>query len=274
MEIIDFRIRPRTAFFLQGISPDPIPEFQRYIQRYKATVGEGRLAITTLEESTRDMLSQGVTRAVITGSDARSNEEVYKAIQAFPHVYIGLAGIDIHQGHSKGVEDLEKAYTEYGLAGLNVSPYLSGVYADDERYHPLYDLSDKMGKTVTIHSSLHYNPKSVMELGNPRYVDQVAVDFPNLRIVMAHAGSGFGMAAAWIADRHKNVYLDFSALHPRYTDPMMAQAINTILRDKAIYGSGFPCLHFDIFKEWRHVVQEANMKRFLCDNVLKALRMD
>ena len=273
MDIIDFRMRPKTPYFMQGITPNPTVEFQRYIKLYKATVGKGRLEITNLQSSTEEMHSKGVTKGVIVGGDIEGNKIVYETIQEFPDDYIGLAGVDITQGVTKGLEELEKCYTEYNLPGLNVSSYLSGVYANDPKMYPLYALSEKMGKLVSIHASLHYNPARKMDLGNPYIVDEIAVDFPNLRIVIAHAGSGYGMTAAWIADRHKNIYLDFSGLHPRYTDPMMSMAINTVLQKKAIYGSGHPCLHFDIHKEWKHVIHEGNQQNFFHDNALRALGM-
>ena len=273
-EIIDFRVRPQMPVFFDGIWPETRPEFVRYWKLYKADERKHLLDFISLEESTKNMQEAGVGRAVIAVSDALDNIDVYNAVTAFPDAYIGLASINIAAGITEACDELEKAYKEYGLVGLDLNPYLMGIYANDPKLYPLYALSSQMNKSVHIHCSINYSSYEVMDIGHPKYIDRVAVDFPNLRIVMRHAGRGFGQAAGWVVDRHRNVYIDVTALHPRYMDPLMLMAINTILRKKTIYGSSFPLLEYNVWEEWQHIIQQGNHQFFFRDNALRALGLE
>lgn len=273
-QILDFRVRPQMPVFMDGIHPNTRPEFVRYMKLYKANERKHHLEFISLEESTKKMQEAGVGRAVIAVSDGIDNVEVYNAVTALPDAYIGLASVDINAGVTEAYDDLEKAYKEYGLVGLDINPYLTGVYPNDRKMYPLYTLSNQMNKSVHIHCSINYSSYEVMDIGHPKYIDRVAVDFPKLRIVMRHAGRGFSQTAGWVVDRHRNVYLDVTALHPRYMNPMMLMAMNTILRKKTIYGSSFPLLEYTIWEEWKHIIQEGNHKFFFRDNALRALGME
>lgn len=268
MTVIDFRVRPRTAYFFKDMVPTVIPEYRAYLKMFHAGP---RLRIGTLEESVVEMTSGEVTHGVIFSDSAEGNLEVCAACRQFPDRYYGLAGIDITKGVTKGVFDLDKAYHEYGLLGLSLSAFMTGIPADDPRYFPLYALSDKAGRMVQIHSAAHFNPAVPLEVADPRVIDRVAVHFPGLRIVMCHAGYGFGNIALSVLMRHPNMFADFSGIHPRALHRDMIAAINGPLREKAIFGTNYPCLTFDIVSEWRKVVTKDNHELFFHLNAEKAL---
>jgi uncharacterized protein len=271
MDIVDFRVRPRTAFFLKDLVPNPGPEWIRYLKMYKLVPGEGMLAPVPLEEATEEIKAAGVSRAVIFGGNPEGNKVVRDAVAQYPDFYIGLAGVDMRRGPTQSYKDLELAYKEYGFHGVYLIPALSNVYADDPIMYPLYALSESMGKMVAVHTSIHYFTERLMDLGDPRRIDKVAGQFPDMRIVMGHAGRGFGMNAAWIADRHPNVYLDLTAIAPKYVPQDLLYAANTFLRDKTIYGSSYPALGYDVYKEWMELMRESNHERFFRNNAIKAL---
>jgi predicted TIM-barrel fold metal-dependent hydrolase len=155
MEIIDFRVRPRTEFFLKDVVPKVIPAYEKYVEVFHM---EPRLTLTSLDESVAEMTAASITRGVIFSPNASGNQKVHEACSRFPDHYYGLAGIDITEGVTKGVADLERAYDELGLLGLSLSPFMTGIRPDDPRYYPLYALSDRQGKFVQIHSAVHFNP--------------------------------------------------------------------------------------------------------------------
>ena len=268
MTIIDFRVRPRTAYFFKDLVPDVIPAYRAYVKMFHI---EPRLRLVSMEESVAEMTSGEVTHGVIFSGSAEGNLKVRDACRKFPDQYIGLAGIDITRGVTRGMLDLEQAYEEYGLAGLSLSSFTTGIPADDPRYFPLYALSEKADKVVQIHCAVHFNPLLPLEISEPVHIDHIAVNFPGLRIVMCHAGFGFGDAGLAVVARHPNMFADFSGLHPKALPREMIQAINGPLKDKAIFGTNYPCLTFDIVSEWRKVVREENQSAFFLLNAQRAL---
>ena len=272
MEIVDFRVRPRTTNFYRSIYPTLIPELKNYerIFDYDGRARKRRIP-STFEESIEEMRQGGVSKGVIFAGNGANNQEVFETCARFPDVYYGLADADPREGVGKTFADLERAYVEYNLKGLNLSPWWTGVSPLDSRCYPLYALSEKLGKMVQIHSSIHYNTRVPLDVCHPMNVDKLAVDFPNLRIVMSHAGMGFGTAAVTVASRHENVYLEFSGLHPKHVPQEMLYAVNTILKKKALFGTNYPCLGFEAVTAWKQAIREENHHLFFCENAKRVL---
>lgn len=268
VEIIDFRVRPSTAYFFRDLVPTVIPAFRKYEKLFH--IGP-RLVLTSLEDFVKHMASSSVGKGVLFSPDAAGNLEVHKACKQFPDHFYGLAGIDISAGSARGVEDLQHAYEDLGLFGLSLSPFLSGIVPDDPRCYPLYELSEKMGKMVQIHSAVHFNPAVPPEISHPGHIDRIAADFPNLRIVMCHAGLGFDTMGLSIVEKHPNMFAEFSGFHPRATDRRFVEAIDGDLKDKVIFGTTFPCLDFNIAGIWKKMLSEEAQLRFFHDNARRAL---
>jgi len=180
-----------------------------------------------------------------------------------------LAGIDIREGVTQGVADLEIAYLEYGLSGLTLTPCLSGVSATDPRYYPLYALSEKMDRLVHIHSSQHFNPALPIDFCSPAHIDRIAIHFPGLRLVLGHGGIGFGTLGCIVASRHDNMYIDFCGLRPKYLPKEMITLINSSLRKRAIFGSNFPTLPYESVEEWKDFIKPENHELFFGQNALR-----
>jgi predicted TIM-barrel fold metal-dependent hydrolase len=92
-----------------------------------------------------------------------------------------------------------------------------------------------------------------------------------MKLVMSHAGVGFGGLALAIAQRHPNVYLEFSAIKPRHLPAPFIKAINSYLRDRVLFGSDYPLIEFSIVEEWKKIVDEKNHDRFFHDNAAQLL---
>ena len=235
---------------------------------------EPRLRLGTLQESVEEMTAGDVTHGVIFSGNAEGNLQVAEACRQFPDNYYGLAGIDITEGVTRGMLDLEKAYFDLGLPGLGLSPFMTGIPADDPRYYPLHALSEKAGRMVQIHSAAHFNPDVPLEVADPMAIDRLAIQFPKLRLVISHAGYGFGDVGLSIAMRHPNVFADFSGLHPKSMFPGWLAQINGPLREKAIFGTNYPCLSFDVVDKWRQVISPENQECFFHLNAAKALGVE
>ncbi|MCZ7585091.1 MAG: amidohydrolase family protein [Deltaproteobacteria bacterium] len=274
MDIIDFRVRPRTQWFLKDLVPKPIPAFELYLKLFGGTPDQKRLTPATVEESIEDMHEYGITKGVIFAGDAEGTANVVEVCEKFPDSYIGLAGVRPEHGVQKAYQDLKRFYLDHNLRGLNMSPYLTGVYATDRRNYPLYQLSEELGRCVVIHSSAHYNPNTPLDLSDPMEVDKVAVDFPDLKLVITHGGYGFGDLGPTIANRHKNVYLDLTSIHPRALTKTIIALANTQLRNKIIFGTNYPCFEYDIVELWKKTLDEKVLERFFYKNAARVLGLD
>ena len=114
------------------------------------------------------------------------------------------------------VREFEELVRDRGFRGLSVRPFMIGLPADDRRYYPLYAKCVELDVPVSIHSSANWTTVSVSDLGHPRHIDVVAADFPELKLIMSHAGYPWVLEACLLAWKYPNVYLELAAHRPRY----------------------------------------------------------
>ena len=79
-----------------------------------------------------------------------------------------------------------------------------------------------------------------LKYSNPMYVDDVAVDFPDMPIILAHPSFPWQDEALAVATHKPKVYIDLSGWSPKYFPPNLVQYANTLLKDKVLFGSDFP----------------------------------
>jgi hypothetical protein len=269
LEVIDFRIRLRTPEALKAWVPKPIPQFEQYIEFYKM---HPRLTYQTPEETIEEMKKAGIAKAVLCSGSAEGNKFVLKMCKDYSDVFFGIAGAKLEKGVMNAYKELKKSLKE-GLLGFNFGGLLQNppMAIDDSKLYPLYALCSDYDACVIIHSSLHYYTGAKLYLNHPFRIDNVAVDFPDLRIVMSHAGNGFGDLPLVLAHRHPNVYLEVSALRPKHLLQSYITAMNKYLRHKFIFGSDYPLLPFAIIEEWKKCVKEENHEKFFHQNAMNAL---
>jgi hypothetical protein len=194
----------------------------------------------------------GITRSLITGFDERSsvgetfipNELVAPIAQKYPDRFIPFAGVDVGRG-MEGVRELEHWIRERGFRGVSLRPFMIGLPADHRRCYPVYAKCAELGVPVSIHTSANWTTMMVNDFGHPRHIDPVACDFPELRIIMSHAGYPWVLEAVMLAWKHPNVYLELAAHRPRYLaepgtgwEPLLRFGQTTI-SDKVLFGSGW-----------------------------------
>jgi predicted TIM-barrel fold metal-dependent hydrolase len=205
------------------------------------------------EDQVMGLLDQaGIGRTLITGFDEWSsvhetfipNELVAGLAERHPDRFIPFAGIDVLRGMD-GVRELEHLVRDRGFKGLSLRPFMIGLPADDRRYYPLYAKCVELGVPLSIHTSANWTTVAVSDLGHPRHIDTVAADFPELDIVMSHAGYPWVLEAVLLAWKYPNVYLELAAHRPRYIatpgtgwEPLLRFGANTI-KDKVLFGTGW-----------------------------------
>lgn len=113
-------------------------------------------------------------------------------------------------------EQLSKLVTQQGFKGVKLYPTYNYFYPNDSALYPLYAVAEKLEIPILFHTGSSVFKNSRIKYGNPIFYDDVAVDFPNLKIVMAHGGRGPWYDEAFVMARlHPNVYIDVTGLPPQ-----------------------------------------------------------
>ena len=169
-----------------------------------------------------------------------TEEEVLETVRQANGRVVGLAGFNPFKGmHS--VRQVEKAVREYGFKGCYVHPYGWGLPLNDRKFYPLYAKCTELGVPVSMqvgHSAEHM-PN---EFGRPIHLDDIALDFPELKVIGAHTGWPWTEEMISLAWKHENVYLGIDAHHPKYLEPTLLHFMKTRGQNKVLWGTNYPAV--------------------------------
>lgn len=232
----------------------------------------------------------GITRTLITGFDERTsvgmtwvaNEPIADLAGRHPDRFIPFADIDVLSGMA-GVRAVDHWIRARGFRGVSLRPFMIGLPADDRRYYPVYAKCADLGVPVSVHTSANWSTMRPNELGHPRHLEQVAVDFPELTIIMSHSGYPWVLDAVLAAWKHPNLYLEIAAHRPKYFaepgtgwEPLLRFGQTTIA-DKVLFGTGWFLLGrapADVVSEFRRLpVKPAVMEQWLYANAARVLKL-
>jgi uncharacterized protein len=173
-----------------------------------------------------------------------TNDEVAAHVEAFPERFAGVAAVDLANPVT-AVRELDRAVRQLGFKALRVVPWLWKLPPIDKLYYPLYVKCIELDIPFCTQVG-HTGPLMPSETGRPvPYIDEVALTFPELRIVCGHIGHPWTDEMIGVAWKHDNVYIDTSAYLPRYYPPQLLQFLRTYGQDKVLFGTNFPQLSLD-----------------------------
>jgi predicted TIM-barrel fold metal-dependent hydrolase len=198
------------------------------------------------------------------------NDEVAGWVAEHPGRVAGLAGVD-QRKPLDAVRELRRCVTELGFKGLRVIPWLWGLPPNDRRYYPLYAECVELGVPFCTQVG-HTGPLRSSETGRPiPYLDDVALDFPDLVIVGGHIGYPWTEEMVALARKYPNVYIDTSAYTARRYPPELVRYLRADGRSKVLFGTNFPMIpaakaleHLDALElddEARELFLEGNARR-------------
>ena len=160
------------------------------------------------------------------GGPLIANDEVAGWIEQHPDRFAGLAAVDLNRPMD-AVRELRRCVTELGFLGLRVIPWLWEAPPTDRRYYPLYAACVELGVPFCTQVG-HTGPLKPSETGRPiPYIDQVAIDFPELTIVCGHIGYPWTEEMVAVARKHERVYIDTSAYTARRYPPELVAYLRT-----------------------------------------------
>ena len=177
----------------------------------------------------------------LAGDPARVNAGTAEFVASDPARRIGFMSVDPHRDDC--LEQLER-WHDAGLSGIKLG-------ANYQRFDPLspaafavYELAQKRGLPILFHTGASPITAAPLRYSHPLTIDEIAIAFPELRIVMAHLGHPFTREAVVVARKHPHVYADVSALVARawtlYEGLLFAEEWGA--GSKLLFGSDFPIL--------------------------------
>jgi uncharacterized protein len=187
-----------------------------------------------------------------TGREARvSNEEIAEQAAEHPDTLIPFASVDPGRG-AAGVRMARRLVSDYGVRGFKFHPSDQGFYPNDPAAYPLYEVIAEAGLPTIFHSGQtgvgagHRGGDGIrLKYSNPIHLDDVAVDFPDMPIVIAHPSVPWQDEALAVAGHKPQVYIDLSGWSPKYFPPQLVKQANSLLKHKVLFGSDFPALSPD-----------------------------
>jgi hypothetical protein len=189
-----------------------------------------------------------VDAGTATGHPTLSSEEIADEAAAHRDVLIPFGSVDPHLG-SAAVARARRLVTDHGVRGFKFHPSLQAFEPNDPAFYPLYEALQDLGVPALFHTGqtgigagLPGGRGIKLRYSAPMLIDDVAADFPDLTIVMAHPSVPWQDEAISIATHKANVYIDLSGWSPRHFPAQLVRAANGLLARKVLFGSDFPLL--------------------------------
>ena len=210
------------------------------------------------------------------GNKRIPNEEVVDAARENSDMMIAFASIDPHKG-KMGVREA-RALVEGGIVkGFKFHPTAQGFMPNDRMAYQLYEVIAEHKLPAIFHtghsgigSGMRCGGGLRLEYSNPMHLDDVAIDFPDMQIVMAHPSFPWQDEALSVATHKPNVWIDLSGWSPKYFPKQLVQYANTLLKDRILFGSDYPLITPD---RWMKDFEDAGFKPEVMPGILKGNAM-
>jgi predicted TIM-barrel fold metal-dependent hydrolase len=188
------------------------------------------------------------SRTATGKAPAVTNEEVAEQAAKNSDIVIPFASVDPRAG-KVAVQEARRLLEEHNVKGFKFHPNSQAFYPNDREYYPLYEVLQEFRVPALFHSGqtgvgagVRGGGGSRLKFSNPLFIDDIAVDFPDLPIVLAHPSFPWQDEALSVATHKPNVYIDLSGWSPKYFPPQLVHYANSLLKNKVMFGSDFPVI--------------------------------
>lgn len=259
-------------------------ETERMASYFKT--GEMKLTPEALYETYRAADLMGVIFSIdaetASGVPYVGNDWVASIVRKYADRFIGFASVDPWKG-ALAVKEIERSVKDLGLRGLKMMPITQAFFPNEARFYPLWKKCTELNIPVLFHTG-----QTGVGAGTPgggglklKYaqpipgIDDVAADFPDLTIIMAHPAVPWQEEQLSVALHKSNVYIDLSGWSPKYFRPILVQYATTLLQDKVLFGSDYPALAPERWIKDLSLLEmsESVRNKILLENARRLLRM-
>lgn len=226
----------------------------------------------------KEMDDAGVQVGVVPIRKENDNDDIARIKKEYPGRFAGLAHIDPFEGDG-AIADIEKYAVNGAADGIIMEPgqifLRDSMCPNDKRLYPIYEYCQEKGVVVTLAFGGLFG--RALKYYNPADLDQVAIDFPKLTLVLTHGGFPYVTETCWIAYHRPNVYLspDFWMLSMNPGSQDYVRAANNFLQDQIIFGTCYPA----VSQQWaiddliRSGVKEDVLPKILYENAARVLKL-
>ena len=206
--------------------------------------------------------------------DLITNDEVASFVTRYPDRLVGIGSVDISRP-MHAVREIRRCVQTLGFKAIRILPWLCERPPIDRLFYPVYAACVELGVPFCTQIG-HTGPLMPSEVGRPIYLDQVALDFPELVIVGGHIGYPWTEEALAVATKHENVYIDTSAYTPKRYPPELVRYLKAHGRHKVLWGTNFPMLTHQKALEGLDALglDSETQQAFLSDNAKRVFRLD
>lgn len=221
------------------------------------------------------------TDETVTGNKPVPNEHIAEVVKKHSDVFLGMGVVDPWMG--KRAIDEVKNIKDLGLHGIGeLNPARQHFFANDMRFYPLWDEVQRQELPILFHGGMAAagagTPGGMgfkLKYGEPMILDDVAADFPELNIICAHPTWPWTDQSLAIARHKANFYIDLSGWAPKYFPPQVIQQVNSLLQDKALFGSDWPAISVE---RWLEEFEQYDIKpevrqKVMLDNAKKLFKL-
>jgi len=227
-------------------------EFMEFVKKGELkgldTMGYALFFKGDIKDTILDMEEAGVDKSVVVAIDAEttkgykiSNEIVAEAVKKYPDKLIGFASVDPHKG-KLALNELEYSIKELGLKGLKLIPHLIEVFPNDKIMYPIYEKAKELKIPILFHTGTHFHLGCKIKYNKPEFIDEIAVDFPEVNFIIAHFGYPWFYSALAVVQKNFNVYFNIAGWSPKYIPEPVIKQMDSILSNKVLFGSDHPLL--------------------------------
>ena len=208
-----------------------------------------------------------------------TNEEIAELAHQHADVAIPFASIDPHRG-AEGVRAAKRLIADYKVKGFKFHPSTQEFFPNDRLAYALYEVIAEAKLPALFHTGqtgagagMRGGGGIRLKYSNPLHLDDVAADFPEMPIILAHPSFPWQEEALSVATHKPQVYIDLSGWSPKYFPPILVRYANTLLKDKILFGSDYPVItperwmadfeKLDMKPEVRPLIMKHNAARLL-----------
>ena len=238
--IVDIHVHPFTAESLTMLS-------ETFWEHPRTNFGIQAESLT-IETTIQHLDEAGVDRAVLLALDAEtsgggivSNDYVAGLVQAHPERFLGFASVDPGKGALRAADEIERALRDLKLVGIKFHPVYQQFAPNDPVCYPIYEVAAKYDAPLLVHTG-HTFVGGRVKYGHPTLLDDVAADFPTLKILAVHFGFPWTEEACSLAWTRPNVYLELSGWAPRHIPEIVWRLGKRFFPDRMVFGSDYPVL--------------------------------
>ncbi len=281
LKAIDIHVHPKSEEFIRAMG-SRAEQMAAYFRRENKVVSFAELADQYRERQMMAVLLNSDDESV-SGIPPVPNDTLAAAVRRHSDIFIGFGGVDPWKGKA-AVREIERCATELGLRGLKFNPGRQAFFANDPRFYPLWETAARHHLVVLFHTGMMGagagTPGGMgFKLKYTRpipYLDDVAADFPELKIIGAHPSWPWQEESLAIARHKSNFYIDLSGWAPKYFPSSLVQQANTIIQDKVLFGSDWPAIKVERWlEEFEQLPIKAEARqKIMLDNAKRLLGLD